>query len=689
MPKRLKFNDPDFEQKLFKRRALVLSFIILILAGVLVARLFFLQVIEHELYTTLSNQNQLNLIPIEPARGLIYDRNGTLLAENLPVFSLDVIPEKVHNLKETIARLNRLIPLDQADLKDFYKTLPQKRPFEPVPLKLNLSEIEVARFAINQWRFPGIVINARMLRYYPLGPTVAQAVGYMGRINQEELQQVDPDNYSATNYIGKIGIEKNYETLLHGQVGYQQVETDASGRVVRILKRMPPVAGSTIYLTIDSQLQQVAEQAFGSYAGAIVAIDPQNGQVLALVSNPSYNPNLFVEGISNASFQALQSAPNRPLYNRALRGLFAPGSTVKPFIAVGSLANGTVTPTYTIQDPGYFVFGTHTYRDWRKGGHGSVNVQKAITVSCDTFFFNLALKLGINRLDNIYTSFGLGQKTGIDIEEELGGLVPTPAWKLKARKLPWYTGDTIVAGIGQGYLLVTPLQMANAVSAMAMHGLHFVPHLLLKTVYANGKTVYDIPKKFPTINYPDSAWNLAIAGMQNVMKPGGTGLGHFGGNIPYTMGAKTGTAQVFSTGLRPSMSDKDQNDLPVNLRDNSWFIAFAPVDHPIIAVAVIEEHSKDAAAVARQVMDYYLLTEKHLPASELIPGVPLTGPGNTLPANQNNPTTPNNGTAAPSNTNNAPTNTTTPNTITPKKTNTTNTNPVTTNPAPPVANRSD
>ena len=620
MGKTIKIKDAESEQRLFNRRAFILTLIIFCAFAALVGRLIFLQIIEHHRYTTLSIENQLNLIPIEPARGLIYDRNGVLVAENLPVFSLDIIPEKVKHLKETIAELNKLIPIDPDDLKDFYKTLPQKRQFEPVPLKLNLTESEAAKFYINQWRFPGVLINARMLRYYPLGPTMAHVVGYMGRINEEELKLLDPDNYSASNYIGKLGIEKYYESQLHGQVGYQQVETDADGRIVRVLKRTPPVAGKSIYLTIDSKLELAAEQALGDDPGAVLAIDPRNGEVLAFVSNPSYNPNLFVEGISTQAFKALQDAPNKPLYDRAIRGVFAPGSTVKPFIAAGALGLGLITPTFSIRDPGFFVLGTHTYKDWKKGGHGVVSVQKAVTVSCDTFFYTVAQKIGINNLDKIYFSFGLGNKTGIDIPDELSGLVPTPAWKLKVKKAAWYGGDTIVAGIGQGYVLVTPLQMANAVATMANRGVHFTPHLLLKFLNPNGTITPYLEKPNHIVNYPASAFDTAIAGMEGVINsPQGTGY-KFGKDVPYPVAAKTGTAQVYSFSLR-KVSDKNQAALPFNLRDNSWFIAFAPVDNPKIAVAVIAEHSGNAAHIARQVMDYYLLTEKNLP-EDLLSQVP-------------------------------------------------------------------
>ncbi|MGE3920308.1 MAG: penicillin-binding protein 2 [Gammaproteobacteria bacterium] len=608
----------QYELRLFSKRVFILATFIFLLIAVLILRLVQLQIFQHEIYTTLSEQNQLDLIPIEPARGLVYDRKGVLLAENLPVFSLDITPGKVKNMKKTIAELQKIIPIDKNDLKAFYHLLPQKRRFEYVPLKLNLTEEQVANFATNQWRFKGVGVHARMLRYYPMGEQFVDVIGYVARINEQELEHVDPENYSATDYIGKLGIEKHYEDMLHGQVGYQQVETDAAGHIVRVLKRTPPVAGHNIHLTIDAGLQKVAEEAMGDQPGALVAIDPSNGEVLALVSNPGYNPNLFVLGISDKAFKELRDAPNRPLYNRAIRGLFSPGSTIKPFVATGALALGAIDPGFTISDPGWYQLGNHVYNDWKKGGHGRVNAQRAITVSCDVFFYTVAHMLGIDRLASIWTSFDLGSKTGIDVDEEVAGLAPTPAWKLKVKHVPWVGGDTIVAGIGQGYLLVTPLQMANAVSYIANRGSRYVPHLLLNYQLPDGRIISPKPKQGTKLNYPDKVWETVFAGMRGVMTdPGGTG-GHFGKDVAYPVAAKTGTVQVLSFSLR-GMSDKNQESLPEKYRDHSWFIAFAPADDPRIAVAVIMEHSKLASPVARQVMDYYILPKKNMREVNLLP----------------------------------------------------------------------
>lgn len=637
MPKYIRLKNTSSEVKLFNQRAIILSIAITVLVMVLIARLAFLQIYEHDRYTTLSNQNQLNLIPIDPTRGLIYDRNGILLAENLPAFSLDIIPDKVKNIQQTINELKKLIPITDTNLKDFHKFLLQKRRFEPVPLKLNLTETEVARFTINQWRFPGVLVNARLLRYYPYGQAYAHILGYMGRINQQELDDVDQANYSATDYIGKIGIEKFYETDLHGTVGYQQAETDASGRTVRNIKRTPPVAGNALYLTIDSALQKAAEEAFGDQPGALVAIDPSNGEILAMVSNPSYDPNLFVAGITDAVYKALQNAPNRPLYNRAIRGLFPPASTVKPYIALQALGAG-VSPTYTVTDNGYFYYGDHVYKDWnwKKGGHGRVSIQRAISVSCDYFFYTMALKLGIKGLDDIFTAFGYGRPTGVDVGEELPGLVPTPAWKKRVKKQSWYPGDTIVAGIGQGYTLVTPIQLASAVSAMSQRGIHYTPHFMLKMVKPDGTIILPPHTRLPDIKFPKEDWDIVIAGMRGIFTvAGGTGY-HYGRDTLYTIAAKTGTAQVYNSRKK---SDDNQAALPFNLRDNSMFVAFAPMDKPLIAVAVIGEHSTNASAYARKVIDYYLLTERHWSGA---PKVPIVTEVNA----QNNPTNPTNGAAA-------------------------------------------
>ena len=606
MTKRVNFKNKQFEYKLFQRRLLIAFLLILILSFTLVTRLIYLQIIQHDRYTTLSEKNQLTLLPITPNRGLIYDRNGILIAQNIPVFSLEIIPDKIKDVQKTIKSLQTIVPISDDDLKAFYKQLRQHRQFDTVPLKLKLEEDELARFYVNQYRFPGVVVRAQMIRYYPLGENMVDVVGYVGRINEQDLTNIDQTNYSATNFIGKLGIEKSYEDQLHGKVGYQQVETDAGGHIIRILKRIPPVSGKTLYLTIDSGLQQAAMDALGENNGAVVAINPQNGDILALASNPAYDPNLFVKGITQQIYQTLQQDPRRPLYNRAIRGLYPPGSTIKPFLAIEALNSEVITPAFKISDPGYFMLpnSSHLYRDWKKGGHDSVDVSKAITVSCDTFFYTVGVKMGIKRINYIMNDFGFGQLTTPDIQEEIPGLVPNPEWKKRAKGQPWYLGDTVVTSIGQGYMLVTPLQQANAISQLAMKGEGYRPRLIYKTEDPDGTITVLKPQPAPPIQVTSDIWDRVFTAMVNVLKPGGTSA--IIGNAPYSIAGKSGTAQVFSThGVK---SDKNEQ-LAKHLRDNTLFIAFAPVEKPQIAIAVIVENSMDAKKTTRKVLDYYF--ERH------------------------------------------------------------------------------
>lgn len=600
------------EIQIFQRRLLVVGAFILILTVILLSRLFYLQVWQHKLYNTLSDQNHLVLLPIEPNRGLIYDRNGVLLADNKSIFSLDVVPGEVENLDEELAILQKILPLTPEEREEFDSNWEGRQRLRPIPIKLNLTEDEVFKFYLDRYRLPGFSVNVHSLRYYPLGKDLVSVLGYMSRINSKDLQNIDPVNYSASNFIGKIGIEKSYEELLHGNIGYQQVEIDAASRVVRVLKRAQPQAGVNIYLTIDSKLQKVAEDAFGKENGGLVAIDPQNGEVLAMVSAPTYDPNLFVAGISQKLFKALQNSPDKPMYNRAVRGQFPPGSTIKPFIAIQGLDSGVITPEYTINDPGWFKLpnSSHIYHDWAHEGHGVVNVAQSIIVSCDTFFYNLAVKLGIAAIDNILHRFDYGQKTGIDLEEELSGIVPSPEWKLAKTGSPWYPGYTVITGIGQGFMLVTPLQLAHATAGIAMHGLLFRPHLLYKTQDSQGR----VSAAQPTLNSKiilkkNKSWDVVIKAMQGVItsvNPWGTGRARFGTDAKYTVAAKTGTAQLFRHYLDENQS-AEETRFAKRLRNHSLFIAFAPIDHPKIAIAVVAENSVIAGSIARKVLDSYLL----------------------------------------------------------------------------------
>jgi penicillin-binding protein 2 len=591
------------ETRLFKSRAIAALLLVLIFSAVLIIRLTYLQFKDYRFYSTLSRHNLLNIIPITPNRGLIYDRYGVLLAKDIPTYTLAVIPKGIKNLHYTIDQLSKIITLTPEQIRQFYKVLHQYRAFQPVPLKFKLSDEEVARFYVDQFRFPGVQIQSRMMRYYPLGNIMSDVLGYVGRINPHELQQVNTDNYSIDDDIGKMGIEKYYEKELHGTMGADEAEIDASGHIVRILKETPPKTGDTLYLTIDSHLQAEAEKALGDESGAIVVIQPQTGAILALVSEPAYDPNPFVSGLRQEDFQNLLNSPLRPLYNRAIRGQFNAASTIKPFFALGGLDDGVVSPKYRVFDPGWFQLPNtqHIFHDWKPEGHGWADVTKAIIVSCDIYFFNLAVNMGINRIDEILHNFGFGEFTGIDMPEEVRGLVPTPKWKMHAHGHAWYTGDTVVLGIGQGFLLVTPLQLAQAVATIANRGQRFKPHLLLKTMHPDNSVVdYTPVGKEPFILQNPKNWDIVIHAMEGVVLPGGTASSF--GSHDFTVAAKTGTAQVYG---RQRDEEHTRTNIPKQLRNNHLFIAFAPVDNPQIAIAVVVEHSALADKMAGEVLRYY------------------------------------------------------------------------------------
>lgn len=606
MAKRLTIKDHSIEIKLFNRRIVAAVALVFILAGLLIFRLVTLQVEQHKRYTTLSDKNKLTILPIAPTRGLIYDRKGRLIAENTTTYNLELMPRQIKNLSETIERLKELVRIDENDLKLFKKAFKQRYRYDTVPLRTHLTPDEIARFYVNQHLFPGIVVQAHFARNYPYADKLVDVLGYVGRINERELTQVDPRNYLATNYIGKLGVEKYYEETLHGRIGYQQVETDASGRIVRILQRMPPVPGDDLYLSLDIDLQIAAQKALGEQKGAAVAIDPNNGEVLAMISQPTYDPNPFVHGISTADYKKLRNDPQQPLYSRALRGQYSPGSTIKPFLALQGLRTGTITPRYSISDPGYFrIPGVrHTYHDWKRGGHGRVSVAKAIIISCDTFFYTLAYRMGIRNIAKIMNQFGFGAKTGIDLSEELPGIIPTAEWKKAARGETWYRGDSVLSGIGQGYVLVTPLQLATGVAGIAMHGKFFHPHFLKSQKDFKGEITEFDPKPFAEITIDEDYWNLVTNAMYRVIT---SGTGRRFGRTPYHVAGKTGTAQLVSQQKKRGIK---QHHLAEHLRDNTLFIAFAPVDQPKIAVGVVIENGKTAPQVARKIMDSYLLEKK-------------------------------------------------------------------------------
>lgn len=599
------------EVKLFKKRIFRAIFLIGVLLVVLVTRLLNLQVFNHEFYSNLSSNNQLAYLPIEPNRGLIYDRNGVLLAENLPTFSLNIIAKNVKNYKESIENLKTIIDITPEDIKQFEKTAKRKQRFEHIPLKMKLTSKEMAAFYTNQYRSPGIIIENKMLRHYPLTSDTVNVVGYVGRISKQDLKNIDANNYSASDFIGKVGIEKYYENSLHGQTGHKVIEVDANGKIIRTLKVIPPIHGDNLYLTIDSKLQQIALKSLedNQEKGAVVAIDPNNGEVLAMVSNPSYDPNLFATGIDNATFNNLQSSKDKPMYNRATKSLFPLASTIKPFLALQALDTSTISTNDKIYDPGWFKLpnNNHKYRDWKYKGHGIVNITKAIIVSCDTFFYDLSVKLGISKISNILNRFGFGNKTYIDIEEESAGIVATPDWKRKNTGNPWYTGDTIISGIGQGFMSTTPLQLAHGVATISMRGQRFKPHLLLATQKSDKTQKVEPPIPLPAVMLKNSdSWEIVIKAMEQVIKnPEGTAHRRFGKNIPYTVAGKTGGAQLYHHKIVNEVQYKDRSKIPKHLRDHSLFIAFAPIENPEIALAVVVENSSTAPKIAKQILDYY------------------------------------------------------------------------------------
>ncbi|MFI4919531.1 MAG: penicillin-binding protein 2 [Legionellales bacterium] len=595
----------DSQQQGFRLNLLVALLIILSL--ILILRLAFLQISEFKKYQTLSLKNQMTVIPIAPPRGVILDRNGVLLAENIPVYVLEIIPEHVKDIKKTLANLQQLIPsISSDDIDTFNRAKLQNRSFIPIPIKLKLTQEEVAVFAINQYRFSGVSIKARLMRHYPLGEMTAHILGYVSRINLQELKSVNATNYRATNFIGKAGIEKYYEDTLHGKVGYQMVETDVSGRTLRVINKLNPHSGTKIYLSIDTRLQKAAYDALQGKRGAVVVINSRNGEILAMLSSPSFDPNIFVGGVSTKDYKILSNTLQKPLFNRAVRGVYPPASTIKPFVGLAGLDAGFINTTSELYDPGKYKLPTarHVYRDWKKTGHGMVNFKRAITVSCDTFFYNLGNKMGISNIEKMLVQFGLGQLTHVDLQEEALGIVPSIHWKRRVKNVTWYPGDTLISAIGQGFMLATPLQMANATASLSQHGQRYRPHLLTKIVNSDDESIiqYKPIKEDPVALNNEDNWDIVAEAMQSVLTSNeGTGY-RFGRNPPYPVAGKTGTAQVFSG--RQYDKVKYEN-IPEALRDNSLFVAFTPVKDPKIAIAVVVENDVIASTVARKVLDAY------------------------------------------------------------------------------------
>lgn len=592
------------DRELFQKRLFTLSCIMLMVVVVLLLRLFQLQVLQAKTFQTLSARNSLTLIPVSPRRGLIFDRLGVLLAENVPVHDLELLPSKIDDLDDTLTLLKSIITISSEDELQFQKLRKQLPKYALIPLKMRLSEEEIAKLAVNLYRFPGVFINAQLIRHYPHGELFAHVLGYVSRIDIQDLTSIDQNQYSATHYIGKIGIEKYYENVLHGQVGYEQAETDASGRKVRVMKQIPAISGSDIYLTIDSELQALAASALEGKKGAVVAIDPNNGDILAMVSTPSFDPNLFVKGITKSDYAKLNQAPEKPLYNRCLRGIYPLASTIKPYLGLQGLDTGTINPATVINDPGYYELpGTNViYRDWHP--HGRVDLERAIVISCDTYFYRLANQMGIQKMADILSQFGFGAPTKIDVGDENSGAVPTPKWKRNRYGQNWYTGDTIVVGIGQGLVSTTPLQLAYAVSTLSMRGQRMQPHLLFKIRTTEGDTISHTAQPAGHVKLNDERhYETIIKAMEGVIE---TGTGRrFGYGKPYRAAGKTGTAQVYST---RDKSKEYVEGVADHLKDHSLFIVFAPVEKPKIAVAVIAENAHGyAPEVAKRIVDHYLL----------------------------------------------------------------------------------
>ncbi|MEX6003034.1 peptidoglycan DD-transpeptidase MrdA [Providencia vermicola] len=607
---RTPFRDHTAESMLFIRRALIAFGVIVLLTAVLVTNLYHIQVVRHEDYQTRSNDNRIKLVPIAPSRGIIYDRNGTQLALNSTFYQLEIVPEKVSDLQETLDKLRDVIGLTDEDIANFEKERKRSRRFTSIPLKTQLNEVQVARFAVNQYRFPGLEVKSYQRRSYPYGSALTHVIGYVAKINDKDVERLDKDgklaNYAASHDIGKLGIERYYEDVLHGKTGYEEVEVNSRGRVIRQLHEQPPQAGRDIYLTIDLELQIYIEKLLTTSRAAVVVTDPRNGEILALVSNPSYDSNLFVNGISNKDYQALLNNPDRPLINRTTQGLYPPASTVKPFISVAALSEKVITPSTTIFDPGWWQLpgSEKRYRDWKRWGHGKLNVVKSIIESADTFFYQVAYDMGIDRLSDWMSRFGFGDYTGIDLAEERAGIMPTREWKQKRYKKPWYQGDTIPVGIGQGYWTATPIQMSKALMTLINDGQVKTPHLLYGTKLGNAMVPYEDKETKQIGDIHSGYWELAKQGMYGVANaPNGTGRRSFIGT-PYKAAAKSGTAQVFS------YETYNASKLAEHLRDHKLMIAYAPYDKPTVAVAIILENGGAGPAVGhivRQIFDHVLL----------------------------------------------------------------------------------
>ena len=603
--------DPALEGALFRRRAWLVFAIVCACLLLLGARFTWLQVHRHSEFELRSEENRVRLRPLAPARGLIYDRNGELLAENIPQYRLELIPEQVGDVDRVVARLAELLALDADDIERFNDERRARRRFENIPLKFQLSEHDIARFAVHRHEFPGVEVVPYLTRYYPRGETFAHVVGYVGRIDREERQNLDQSRYAGSSHIGKTGIERHYEERLIGLPGFERVETDAQGRALRVLSRQAPVQGEHLYLTLDARLQAAAIAAFAGQSGAAVAIDPRNGQVLAMVSTPGFDPNLFVNGISHADYRALTEAIERPLFNRALAGAYEPGSTMKPFIALVGLDLGVIRPETRVWSSGQFSLPglEQVWRDHRAGGHGNVDLNESMAQSVNTYFYQLAVQIGINRLSTALAGFGFGARTGIDLSGESSGVLPSREWKRRVREQDWFPGETVLTGIGQGYWVVTPLQLAHATATIAIDGVPRPPHVLGAVQSRLGGEREPVPPpaaRAPVTSNPSNLIAIRESMLAVMHGPSGTARSSAYG-ASYRIAGKTGTAQR----VRRRDPSTAPGPLPPHLRHRASFVAFAPAEAPTIALAVVVEQaesgSRSAAPVARRILDAWLV----------------------------------------------------------------------------------
>lgn len=614
MKHKVELRNHPIELHKFRNRLAVSAGFVLIFFLILYTRFYYLQVSQQEHYHTLAEANRISILPLVPNRGLIYDRNGKVLAQNYSAYALEIIPSKVPDIESTLDELATIIEITPIDRQRFKKLMKESKRFKSLPIRNRLTDVEIASFATNRYRFPGVEIKARVFRQYPEKEIISHVVGYISRINDQDLEQLElggeVHNYRGSHHIGKIGIEQSYEKQLHGITGFEEVETDAAGRSIRVLSRTPPTPGNNLILSLDLGLQEAAEKAFGDHRGALVALDPNNGEVLAFVSKPGYDNNLFIGGIDQENWNLLNHSIDRPLNNRALRGVYPPGSTFKPFMALAALELGKRTPEYSMSDPGFFSLPgvDRRYRDWKPGGHGRVNLHKSLVVSCDTYYYSLANDLGIDNIHSFISQFGLGKKTGIDIEGEVSGLLPSSAWKMRQYKQKWYAGDTISVAIGQGYNLTTPLQLAFATAIIANEGKAYLPRLVKQIQNSQTGDIEDIPAKLLyNLNLKPKNIEIVKNALVDVTRPGGTAA-KVGTNAAYTFAGKTGTSQVIGIKQGERYNEKSINE---RHRDHAMFIAYAPAEAPKIALAVLVENTgtggSTAAPIARQVFDHFLL----------------------------------------------------------------------------------